>query len=193
MMRLYHLANLLMIIAFAVFMPLLYIHEHMHHCNGIANHVNIATELRANGSSKRVIVAGLARSGSTWQFNAVRFILAQLAQNQSNYSYSNTTNGTLELVHSAHGHIPRDFLNLWRTLDHKFSVIKVHQFAGELLERADFVISSHRDPRDVGQSCACMYMSLCLSFLMLCACVSFKNLCFVKRFLIAVLICTLCM
>ena len=77
------------------------------------------------------VCAGMSRSGSTWVFNAVRLLLQR-------------------------ANVP-DLAAGWITeranlLAHDNSVIKIHSFDVELAARADVVLTSHRDLRDVAAS-----------------------------------------
>jgi len=80
----------------------------------------------------RIIAAGLGRSGSTWQFNVLYSALWLAGLHPA----------------SAHGQLLSTFTHLNDTLNCPVSVVKVHQFHPELLSRADYIFTSHRDPRD---------------------------------------------
>lgn len=89
--------------------------------------------------SYRIIAAGNVRSGSTWQYNALRLLLQQklVAENRT------------EIVQFSAGHL-RELPRLRAALlSSNFSVIKLHEFDASVLSLADFVFTSHRDPRDV--------------------------------------------
>jgi hypothetical protein len=77
------------------------------------------------------LCAGMYRSGSTWLYNAVRGILQQAGA--------------------------PDLATGWITekeslLAHRNAVIKVHAFDASLAARADVILVSHRDLRDVAAS-----------------------------------------
>ena len=89
------------------------------------------------GGSVRVVAAGLSRSGSTWQFNALRILLQHAA----------AAAGLAESeVGSAHGH---SIDELQPCLNKRVCVVKVHEFMPRVLLQADAVFLTHRDPRDV--------------------------------------------
>lgn len=77
------------------------------------------------------ICAGMPRSGSTWVFNAVRLLLQRAG-----------------VPDPAAGWVEEKAL----LLDHDNPVIKIHDFDVELASRADVVLTSHRDLRDVAAS-----------------------------------------
>lgn len=87
-----------------------------------------------------VVCAGLIRSGSTWQFNAVRVILET---------------ATGKPVTTAHGHDGAALLKSCEGAEH--CVVKLHEFDRAVLERADMVLVSHRDLRDCLLSTALMF------------------------------------
>ena len=80
---------------------------------------------------KRILITGMYRSGSTWQFNAVRLLLEEL---------------TLESINAC-------FISDYKP-DPLTSVelIKLHKFDQELAESADLVIHSIRDIDEVRKS-----------------------------------------
>lgn len=80
----------------------------------------------------RIIAAGLGRSGSTWQFN----VLVQILRLAGLTPFT------------AHGQLLEMFERLNETIHCDVAVIKVHQFHPTLLQAADYVFTSHRDPRD---------------------------------------------
>lgn len=84
----------------------------------------------------RIIAAGLGRSGSTWQFNVLIVMLKMAGFD----------------VASSHGQLDDKFAVMNRSMHCNVAVIKVHQFHPLLLARADFVFTSHRDPRDAVMS-----------------------------------------
>lgn len=85
-----------------------------------------------NVSAYRILVCGLSRSGSTWQYNALRTIL----RIESGMS-----------VTSAHSDAYADQFEA--CLSQPPCVLKTHTFAPRLLSAVDFVFTSHRDLRDV--------------------------------------------
>ena len=90
-----------------------------------------------NGGSVRIVAGGLSRSGSTWQFNALRILMQHAAKS---VGLSEST------VFSAHGHSIDD---LQPCLKERICVVKVHEFLPRVLVQADAVFVTHRDPRDV--------------------------------------------
>ena len=109
-----------------------------------------ADAAQAPGGSARV-VAGLSRSGSTWQFNALRILLQHAA----------AAAGLAESeVGSAHGH---SIDELQPCLNKRVCVVKVHEFMPRVLLQADAVFLTHRDPRDALLSSA-QKISSCLAY-----------------------------
>ena len=90
-----------------------------------------------NGGSVRIVAGGLSRSGSTWQFNALRILMQHAAKS---VGLPEST------VSSAHGHSIDD---LQPCLKERICVVKVHEFLPRVLVQADAVFVTHRDPRDV--------------------------------------------
>lgn len=83
------------------------------------------------GSPGIIIASGMRRSGSTWMFNALRFILEE------------------------HGYNPYfRFRAIFDPADLKqgVAIIKTHKMVKELAKHADVIITSHRDLRDVAAS-----------------------------------------
>lgn len=78
-----------------------------------------------------VIAAGAYRSGSTWLYNAARLALSLAGHSV----YGRFYDGTYD---------PED--------PARFHVVKVHRFEDEVLEVARVVLTSIRDPRDIGAS-----------------------------------------
>lgn len=77
------------------------------------------------------ICAGMVRSGSTWQFNAVRFLLQR--------------GGASDIVGG--------FISVGdELLAHQTVIIKTHEFYPSLAAKADVVLTAHRDLRDVAAS-----------------------------------------
>ena len=89
------------------------------------------------GGSVRIVAGGLSRSGSTWQFNALRILMQHAAKS---VGLPEST------VSSAHGHSIDD---LQPCLKERICVVKVHEFLPRVLVQADAVFVTHRDPRDV--------------------------------------------
>jgi hypothetical protein len=77
------------------------------------------------------ICAGMPRSGSTWLFNAVRMILRHA--------------GAPDL---AGGYVGQ----MKELVTHQTALIKLHPFDAGLVARADVILTSHRDLRDVAAS-----------------------------------------
>jgi hypothetical protein len=77
------------------------------------------------------ICAGMPRSGSTWMFNAVRLLLKNAA-----------------LPDFASGFVD----DKEELLQHGTALIKLHRFRPDLAAKADVVLTSHRDLRDVAAS-----------------------------------------
>lgn len=85
----------------------------------------------SHNDSYRVLVTGLSRSGSTWQYNAIKTIL-------------NFELGAVTAVHS-----DAYSLEFEKCLSEQVCVLKTHVFTPRLLPSVDFVFTSHRDLRDV--------------------------------------------
>jgi hypothetical protein len=77
------------------------------------------------------VCAGMPRSGSTWLFNAVRLLLKNA--------------GAPDL---AGGYVGQSE----ELLTHRTAIIKLHPFNPELAARADVILTTHRDLRDVSAS-----------------------------------------
>ena len=77
------------------------------------------------------VCAGMYRSGSTWLYNATRLIL----------EHANTPDLAAGWV------TERDAI-----LRHENALIKIHSYDADLATRADVVLTSHRDLRDVAAS-----------------------------------------
>ncbi len=77
------------------------------------------------------LCAGLCRSGSTWQYNAVRLILQKS-------STPDLVSGWIAEKESL--------------LSHQNVVIKIHSYDESLAAKADVILTSHRDLRDVAAS-----------------------------------------
>ncbi len=83
-----------------------------------------------------VVAAGMPRSGSTWQYNCARLILKHLG-------LSNVTTGFVDTESSF-------FFNLMdEEQGSRVFLIKAHRFVVRLAQRADVILTSHRDLRDV--------------------------------------------
>ena len=91
--------------------------------------------------SVHLLAAGMSRSASTWQFNALRVLLEHAAA---------SVDSRIE-VHAAHGHALSD---LEHCLAQDVCVVKIHEFTPALLARVDAVFVTHRDLRDVLMSSA---------------------------------------
>ncbi len=74
------------------------------------------------GQPLRIAAAGLSRSGSTWQFNALRLILQHAV-----HTYG--PRGA-EPPHSQHGHTVDEVQNC---LNRRYCVVKVHEFLPDVL------------------------------------------------------------
>jgi len=83
------------------------------------------------GGGLRVLVTGLVRSGSTWQFNAAVALLRR----------RNVT------VATAHGHL-REKRQMLDALRHPFAVVKVHEHDQDLARSAELILTSVRHPLD---------------------------------------------
>ena len=104
------------------------------------------------GQSLRIAAAGLSRSGSTWQFNALRLMLQHAVSNYGADPHAQ--------AHSAHGHTMDEVQGC---LARQYCVVKVHEFLPDVLARVDAVFLTHRDPRDVLLSSA-QKISSCLAY-----------------------------
>ena len=80
--------------------------------------------------------AGLSRSGSTWQYNALRAALGEALRRA----------GSAERVRFAHGH---SVAEVEECLAHTYCVVKVHEMLPDVLVRVHAVFLTHRDLRDV--------------------------------------------
>lgn len=100
----------------------------------------------------KVLVTGLSRSGSTWQYNAVKKILEETVLVAREV-------GVLEPgdweVRSAHADADSEQFD--KCLEARVCVLKTHIFVPRLLLRVDVVLSSHRDVRDVVLSSMLMF------------------------------------
>lgn len=103
----------------------------------------------------KVLVTGLSRSGSTWQYNAVKKILekAVVAAREAGHLEPMTTEGWE--VQSAHA--DGDSEDFDACLGARLCVLKTHIFVPRLLLRVDVILSSHRDVRDVVLSSMLMF------------------------------------
>lgn len=102
-----------------------------------------------NNLSVHVLAAGMSRSASTWQFNALRVLLEHAVE---------SINSPIK-VYSAHGH---RFSELEPCLLRKVCVVKMHEFNPDILHRVHVVFLTHRDLRDVllssaGKINACLH------------------------------------
>jgi len=71
----------------------------------------------------------MPRSGSTWLYNAIRLVLSSDAEIRSDLAFG--------------------WIGDWEGLpDRRYTLIKVHEFEQQLVDRADFVFYSYRDVRD---------------------------------------------
>ena len=86
--------------------------------------------------SFRVIASGMTRSGSTWQYNAIRMILESdgVCGGPGNVAHSIAHPDN----HEAYSHLKHVLLSS------RCAVIKAHEFHAGLLPAADYVFSSHR-------------------------------------------------
>ena len=82
-----------------------------------------------------VVVAGMNRSGSTWLYNAARALLTAWGRPPSVAGWI----GDITL--------PAD-------MSRRVALVKIHQYDIELAQRADLVLTSHRDLRDALASMA---------------------------------------
>lgn len=100
----------------------------------------------------KVLVTGLSRSGSTWQYNAVKAILQRAAD-------AARRDGRLGegdyAVRSAHADGDSELFDA--CLDSHMCVLKTHIFVPRLVSRVDVILTSHRDVRDVVLSSMLMF------------------------------------
>jgi len=94
-----------------------------------------------NGRQVHLLAAGMSRSASTWQFNALRILI----------EHATASEGLKVQVHSAHGH---RMVDIEGCLSRRVCVVKMHEFVPALLSKIDAVFLTHRDPRDVLMSSA---------------------------------------
>ena len=90
------------------------------------------------GRPMRLVAAGLSRSGSTWQFNALRLLLRHAVRR-----WGNATGPVV--VRSAHGHAIGEVQD---ALAHPYAVVKIHEYTPDVLLRVHAVLVTHRDLRD---------------------------------------------
>ena len=103
--------------------------------------------------SLKVLVTGLSRSGSTWQYNVVKKILERSVQVLAE-------EGKLQeqdYLPVASAHADGDAQNFDECLKMRLCVLKTHLFVPRLLSKVDVVLSSHRDVRDVVLSSMLMF------------------------------------
>lgn len=100
----------------------------------------------------KVLVTGLSRSGSTWQYNAVKKILEEAVIVAR--AVGELEPGDWE-VRSAHADADSEQFD--KCLEARVCVLKTHIFVPRLLLRVDVVLSSHRDVRDVVLSSMLMF------------------------------------
>ena len=96
----------------------------------------------------RVLVTGLSRSGSTWQYNAVKSMLEQYVRRR------NLPADEYE-VHGAHA--DGDAAAFDACLSSRICVLKTHIFVPRLVNQVDVILTSHRDVRDVVLSSMLMF------------------------------------
>ena len=99
-----------------------------------------------DAKTARVLVVGLSRSGSTWQFNALRELLRRKTG-----------------AEPATAHADGDSEAFDACLSTPPCLLKTHGFVPRLLSRVDLIFTSHRDLRDVLLSSMQMFGS-CLGF-----------------------------
>ncbi|KAJ8599316.1 hypothetical protein CTAYLR_005333 [Chrysophaeum taylorii] len=102
----------------------------------------------------RVLVTGLSRSGSTWQYNAVKKILERAVGAARDAQRLEPPDGDWA-VRSAHADADSEKFDA--CLEGRVCVLKTHIFVPRLLLRVDVVLSSHRDVRDVVLSSMLMF------------------------------------
>ena len=91
-------------------------------------------------------MAGLSRSGSTWQFNALRELVKEASGVEPSTAHADADSELFDVC-----------------LATPPCLLKTHRFVPRLLPKVDFVFSSHRDLRDVLLSSMQMFGS-CLGF-----------------------------
>ena len=94
-----------------------------------------------NDKPVHLLAAGMSRSASTWQFNALRLLLEHAVSSVN----------TQIKVHAAHGHA---LTELKHCLAQRVCVVKMHEFNPYLLASVHAVFVTHRDIRDVLMSSA---------------------------------------
>ena len=93
-------------------------------------------------------MTGLSRSGSTWQYNAVKSMLEQYVRRR------NLPADEYE-VHGAHA--DGDAAAFDACLSSRICVLKTHIFVPRLVNQVDVILTSHRDVRDVVLSSMLMF------------------------------------
>ncbi|KAJ1462280.1 hypothetical protein M885DRAFT_506457 [Pelagophyceae sp. CCMP2097] len=107
-------------------------------------------------SGIKVLVTGLSRSGSTWQYNVVKMVLQRVADGAAARGWvPQGPDDDRFKVHSAHA--DADSPEFDECLSHRICVLKTHVFVPRLLSRVDVILSSHRDLRDVVLSSMLMF------------------------------------
>lgn len=102
----------------------------------------------------KVLVTGLSRSGSTWQYNAIKKILERaiaVARAEGRLEEP----GAKWAVRSEHADADSEQFD--SCLATRVCVLKTHMFVPRLLLKVDVVLSSHRDVRDVVLSSMLMF------------------------------------
>jgi len=80
-------------------------------------------------TSTLILSAGMTRSGSTWLYNAIRIVLSHDPTIKDDLAFG--------------------WVGDWNDLpERKHTLIKVHEFDGQLVDRAKFIFYSYRDIRD---------------------------------------------
>ena len=96
----------------------------------------------------RVLVTGLSRSGSTWQYNAVKRMLEQYVERRGLDKEAYAVKGA---------HADGDAAAFDECLGSRICVLKTHIFVPRLVNQVDVILTSHRDVRDVVLSSMLMF------------------------------------
>ena len=96
----------------------------------------------------RVLVTGLSRSGSTWQYNAVKSMLEQYVRRRNLPADEYEVRGA---------HADGDAAAFDACLSSRICVLKTHIFVPRLVNQVDVILTSHRDVRDVVLSSMLMF------------------------------------
>ena len=119
-------------------------------------------------ATTRVVCAGGRRSGSTWQYHAVRLILT-------------LANPDRQLIVAAYsGDDPEEAVSTLET--NSYAIVKIHEYHPSVASAATHVFTAHRDPRDVLHSVKRTGMAWEATKIPDSPCASNDNICAVEAF-----------